>query len=73
MKQSWFYAKVCDGEFNKKHMGVNLFHCNFVSVNKFEHFCAKGTIFVSRCWGLLLEDFGIIARSFDKWRMLMAL
>ena len=28
----------------------------------------KGTKFVSRCWGLLLEDFGAIARKFDKSR-----
>ena len=30
MKQSYYFAKVCDGELNKKHIGVNLFllhHC----------------------------------------------
>ena len=30
VKQSCYFAKICDGEFNKKFMGVNLFslqHC----------------------------------------------
>ena len=35
--------------------------------------CEKGTKFVSRCRGLLLEDFGAIARRFDESRKLMIL
>ena len=25
VKQSYYFAKLCDGEFNKKHIGVKLF------------------------------------------------
>ena len=28
--------------------------------------CIKGTKFVLRCWGLLLEDFRAMAKSFKK-------
>ena len=54
MKQSCYFAKLCDGEFNKKLIGVKL-----------KTLCEKGTQFVSRCWGLLLEDFRAIGRTFD--------
>ena len=33
MKQSCYFAKVCDRELNKEHKGVNLFYCNFVYMN----------------------------------------
>ena len=33
--------------------------------------CEKDIKFVSRFWGLLLEDFGVIARSFDKSQKLI--
>ena len=41
MKQSCYFAKVCDREFNKKHIGVNLFLLNVVYINIGCHFCLK--------------------------------
>ena len=62
MKQQCYFAKVCDHESNKKHIGVNLFHCNFVFqdvVGYFFKICGGGG--------------GVIARSFDKSRKLITL
>ena len=74
MKQSCYLAKVCASEFNIKHIGVNLFSlqlCVHEIIVKI--LCKKCTIFLSRCWTLLLEDFRVIARSFDKSQKLMIL
>ena len=74
MKQSCYFAKVCDREFNKKHIGVNLFLLQFcVHEYRFTILCEKGTKFVSRCWELLLEDSGAIARSLNRSGKLMIL
>ena len=67
MKQSCYFAKVCDAKLNKKHIGVNLFSlqlCVFEKLLKILR--KKGTKFVSRCWRSLLEDFKAEARSFNK-------
>ena len=64
MKQSCYFAKVCDGELNKKHIGVNLFSLQLCVHEKI--LSEKGAKLVPRCWGLLLENFRTIARSFDK-------
>ena len=67
-----FFARVCDVEFTITHIGVNLFSLHLcVCEYMLNILCEKGTEFVSRCWGLLLEDFGAIARSFDKSRKLI--
>ena len=69
MKQSCYFAKICDGEFNKKPIGVNLFSLQFCLHEKMlKIMCEKCTKFVSRCWGLLLEDVRAIGRCFDKSR-----
>ena len=51
VKQSCYFAIICNGEINKKHMGVTLFHCNFVYVNKYRNVFVKGHKF-------FLKDFG---------------
>ena len=74
MKQSCHFAKVCDVEFKKKHIGSSYFHCNFIYMCTrvdVEILCEKGTKYVSRCWGILLEDFRVIAGSFDWSQKLM--
>ena len=40
-KQSCYFAKVCECEFNKNHIGVNLFFCYFVYKNKCYNLCVK--------------------------------
>ena len=60
MKQSFYCDKVCDRGFI---IGVNLFLSQLcVHAYRFTILCKKGTNFVSRCWGLLLEDSGAIAK-----------
>ena len=74
MKQSCYFAKVCDREINKRVIGVNLFSLQLcVHEYRLLILCEKGTTFVSRCWELLLEDSGAIARRFDKLRKFMIL
>ena len=74
MKQSCCFAEACGRDFNKKHMGVNKLLLQLcVHEYKLTTLCEKGTQFVSRCWGLLLEISGAIGRSFDKSRKLMTL
>ena len=74
MKQSCCFAKVYDREFNKKHIGVNLFSLQLrVHEKCLIILCEKGTNCVSTCWELLLKDFMAIERSFDKSRKLMIL
>ena len=65
MKQSCYFAKVCDREFNIKLIGVNLFLLPPCKV-----LCGKGTKFVLRYSGLLLKDSGAKASSFDESRKL---
>ena len=61
------YCELCDGEFNKRHIGINILSLQLcVHEKMLTIVCAKDTTFVSRCCGLLLEDSGVIARSFDK-------
>ena len=68
------FAKLCDGEFNKKHIGINILSLQLCVHEKMLTIaCAKDTTFVSRCWGLLLEDSRVTVRSFDKSRKLMIL
>ena len=38
VKLSCYFAKIYDREFNKKHIGVNLFYCIFVYMNNVENF-----------------------------------
>ena len=74
MEKSCYFANICDAAFNKKHIGVNLFSSQLcVHEQMLNLFCEKGRKFVSKYWGLLLEDFRAIARSFDKSRKLMIL
>ena len=57
MKQSCYLAKVCDGEFNKEHIGSLYFQFNCVYMNKCSKFYVKKcTKLVLRCWGLVLDD-----------------
>ena len=63
MKQPCYFAKVCDHESNKKHIGVNLFHYNFVFQDVGGYFFK---ISVGGGWG-------VIAGSVDKSRKLMTL
>ena len=55
MKHSCYFAKVCDGEINKKQIRVNLFSLQ-LCVHGYI-LCEKGTKLVLRCKGLILEDF----------------
>ena len=75
VKQSCYFVKVLDGEFIKKHMGVNLFSLQLCVLREqmLKILCEKATKCVSRCWGHILEDFGSIVESFDKSRKLMTL
>ena len=57
VKQSYNFAKVCDREFSKKHLGVDLFSYRLTIL------CRRDTTLVLRCWGLLPEDFGAIVRN----------
>ena len=67
MKQSCFFAKVCDREFNKKHIGVNLFSLQLcVHPYRLTILYEEDTNIVSICWGLLLEDSRATAASFHK-------
>ena len=66
MKQSCYFAKVCDCEFNKKYICVNFFSLQLcLHEYMLTILCHKDIKCVSICWGLLLEDSGAIARSFD--------
>ena len=76
-KQSCYFDKVCDREFNRKHIEVNLFSLQLfihekrltvLSEKKKKH--AK---FVSRSWGSLIEVSRAIAVSIDRSRKLMVL
>ena len=70
VKQSCYFVKICEREFNKKHIGVNLFSLQLcVHEKRMTILCEKGTKFVSRCSGLHTGD----SRSFDKSRKLMIL
>ena len=52
MKQSYYFAKLCDGDSNKKLIGVNLFSLQFcVPEYMLKILCEKGTKFVSRFRG----------------------
>ena len=67
VKQSCYFAKVCDREFNKKQIGVDLFSLQLsLTEYRLTLLCRKDTTFVLRCWGLLPEDSGAIVRNFDK-------
>ena len=64
MKQSCYFAKVCNREFNKKHIGVNLFSSQLcLHEYMLTSFCDKGIKCVSICCGLLLEESGAITRN----------
>ena len=75
---------MCDIELKPLHSGVNKEYISNL-LNKYSLFslcvhelmlkslCENGTKRVSKCWGLLLEDFSAIARSFDKSQNLMIL
>ena len=59
MKQPCYLAKICDGEFNKTHIRVNLFSlqlCLQEEMLKIE--CEKDTPFVSRTGGYFLKISG---------------
>ena len=57
MQESCYFAKVCDREFNKNHIEVNLFSLQLCVHEKgLTILCEKGTKFVSRCWKLITED-----------------
>ena len=72
MKQSCCFAKLCNREFNPKDTEVNLFSLELcVHENRSTILHEKGTKFVSRCWGLLLENFRVTAETFDKSRKLL--
>ena len=74
MKQSCYFAKVCDREFNKKHIGVNVFSLQLcVHAYRLTISYEYDTNVVSICWGLLLEDSTATAGSFHKSYKLMAL
>ena len=60
MSQSCYFAKVCDGELKKKHIGVSLFSLQLCE-KMLKIVCEKGTKHVSRYWGLLREDSRVIA------------
>ena len=68
------FCQICDCEFKKKvHRGqlISLqlrIHEYWLTI-----LCENDTKFVSICWGLLLENFIAISRSFDKSRKLMIL
>ena len=71
VKQSCYFAKLCDREFNIKHIGVNLFSlqlgCTWIVKILFE----IGRIFVSRCWGYFMQISGrkrevLISRE-NRW------
>ena len=67
VKQSCYFVKICDGEFNKNTQGSTFFHSNFVYMKKMLNILHENSAkCVSRCWGLLVEDFRAIWRSFDK-------
>ena len=56
VKESCYFAKVCNREFNKKDIGVNLFSLQLcVHEYRFRILCEKGTKFVLRCGGLGLK------------------
>ena len=61
------YAQVCDREFNKEHIGVNLFSLQR-SLHEYRLIIVyeKGSKFVSRCLGTTSEDSLAIAKNFDK-------
>ena len=48
MKQSCYFVKLCDGEFNKKHIGVTLFSLQLCVRELILKMCGKGTKYVSR-------------------------
>ena len=74
MKQSCYFTKVCDREFNIKHIVVNLFSLQLcVHEYRLTILCERSIKVVSRCWGLFLEDSRVIVRSLDKSRKLMIL
>ena len=65
MKQSCYFAKVCNREFIKKHKGVNLSSLQLcVHEYRLASLRERGTKVVSRCWGLFLEDSRAIVRRF---------
>ena len=54
MKQSCYFAKVCDREFNKKHIGVNLFSLQLcVHEYRLIILCEKYTKFVLKILGII--------------------
>ena len=53
MTQLCYFAKVCDHELNKKHIGALQLCVHELGLTIF---CEKCTKFVSRCSGLLLEN-----------------
>ena len=74
VEQSCYFAKICDDELHLKDIGVKLFSWQlFLHEYMLRKMCENSTTFVSRCLGLLLEDFRSIGRSFDKSRKLMIL
>ena len=74
VRQACYFEEVCDDELNKKHIAVTLFSLHIcVREQRLKIVCEKGAQFVSRCSGLLLENFRVIARSFDKLQKLINL
>ena len=68
------YYQICDGEFLKMYIGVNLFLLQIFYINKCLKFCAKTSLnLLQDAGGLLLEIVRVIGRSFDKSRKSMIL
>ena len=62
MKQSCYFVKICDGEFNTKHTGVNLFSLQLCLHEKMK---IAHNLFQDIA-GLLFDSFRAIGRSFEK-------
>ena len=59
MRQACYFAEVCDGEFNEKHIGITLFPLHIcVREQMMKIICEKGTQSVSICWGYFLKSSG---------------
>ena len=59
VKQSCYFANVCDREFNKKHIGVNLFSLQLcLHEYTFTILCDKGITCVQDVWDYFLKILG---------------
>ena len=70
MQQSCHFVKVCDCEFNKNHIEVNLFSLQLCVHEKgLTILSEKVTKFVSKCWKLITEDSSYLERGPLMWMM----